>query len=66
MQPTPALSAECVRLASVFRWGGKPTLAAKQAGRIRALYASGTTVSELAEDFKVSRPTIYRALEPSA
>ncbi|MBD8477695.1 helix-turn-helix domain-containing protein [Microbacterium sp. CFBP 8794] len=30
---------------------------------MRKLHADGATVSTLAEDFKVSRPTIYRALE---
>lgn len=43
--------------------GRKAALTVKQVERIRKAYADGSTVSELAEDFKVSRPTIYRALE---
>lgn len=42
--------------------GRKAALTPHQVERIRKQYASGSTVSELAEDFKVSRPTIYRAL----
>ncbi|KZE41623.1 recombinase family protein [Microbacterium sp. T32] len=43
--------------------GRRSALTAKQAERIRKLHADGATVTTLAEDFKVSRPTIYRALE---
>lgn len=43
--------------------GRKSALTPKQAERIRKLHADGATVTTLAEDFKVSRPTIYRALE---
>lgn len=49
------------------RKGGRASaLSAKQIERIRQHYEDGTTVSELADEFKVSRPTIYRALEASA
>lgn len=43
--------------------GRKSALTEAQCARIRKLYAEGLGVSTLAEDFKVSRPTIYRALE---
>ena len=43
--------------------GRKSALSPKQAARIRERYAEGVTVSTLAEDYRVSRPTIYRALE---
>lgn len=43
--------------------GRKSALSIKQAIMIRGLYEGGSTVSELADTFKVSRPTIYRALE---
>jgi DNA invertase Pin-like site-specific DNA recombinase len=43
--------------------GRKAALTAAQIARIRKAHDSGTSVTELAEDFKVSRPTIYRALE---
>lgn len=43
--------------------GRKSALTPKQAERIWKMHADGATVSTLAEDFKVSRPTIYRALE---
>jgi DNA invertase Pin-like site-specific DNA recombinase len=46
--------------------GRKSALTTKQAERIRKLHADGATVTTLAEDFKVSRPTIYRALEHTA
>jgi DNA invertase Pin-like site-specific DNA recombinase len=43
--------------------GRKRALSDRQTASIRKQYAEGITVSTLAEDFKVSRPTIYRALE---
>lgn len=43
--------------------GRKSALSAAQIARVRKAYAKGVTVSVLAEDYKVSRPTIYRALE---
>lgn len=43
--------------------GRKSALTDAQCERIRKLYADGLGVSTLAEDFKVSRPTIYRALK---
>lgn len=43
--------------------GRKASLTAAQVARIRKAHDNGTTVTELADDFKVSRPTIYRALE---
>jgi DNA invertase Pin-like site-specific DNA recombinase len=43
--------------------GRKAALNPKQVQAIHSMHASGTTVSELAEAFSVSRPTIYRALE---
>lgn len=43
--------------------GRKAALTPQQGERIREAHADGATVSELAGDFKVSRPTIYRALE---
>ncbi|WP_295844905.1 recombinase family protein [uncultured Microbacterium sp.] len=43
--------------------GRKASLTAAQVTRIRKAHDNGTSVTELAEDFKVSRPTIYRALE---
>lgn len=46
--------------------GRKSALNAKQVQAIQKMHADGSTVSELAEAFKVSRPTIYRALEQSA
>ncbi|MFF0909732.1 recombinase family protein [Microbacterium enclense] len=42
--------------------GRKSSLSTAQVARIRKAHASGTTVSILAQDYKVSRPTIYRAL----
>lgn len=42
--------------------GRKSALTPKQVQAIRNMYGTGSTVSELAEAFKVSRPTIYRAL----
>lgn len=45
------------------RKGGRASaLSPKQIERIQQHYDDGTTVSELAAEFKVSRPTIYRAL----
>lgn len=43
--------------------GRKAALSSKQVSSIRTLHESGTTVSALAESFKVSLPTIYRALD---
>lgn len=43
--------------------GRKAALNAKQVQAIQSMHGTGSTVSELAEAFKVSRPTIYRALE---
>lgn len=43
--------------------GRKAALNSKQVQAIHSMHASGTSVSELAEAFSVSRPTIYRALE---
>ncbi|WP_060926042.1 recombinase family protein [Microbacterium hydrocarbonoxydans] len=43
--------------------GRKAILTPRQAERIRKAYEDGSTITELAGDFKVSRPTIYRALE---
>lgn len=44
--------------------GRRAALSPKQIDAIRNLYETGeTTVSEIAEAFKVSRPTVYRALE---
>lgn len=46
--------------------GRKASLTAAQVARIRKAHDNGTSVTELAEDFKVSRPTIYRALGTAA
>lgn len=43
--------------------GRKAALNAKQVQAIHKMHADGTTISELAEAFSVSRPTIYRALD---
>lgn len=44
--------------------GRRNALSPKQIDAIRNLYETGdTTVSQIAEAFKVSRPTVYRALE---
>lgn len=44
--------------------GRRNALSPQQIDAIRNLYETGeTTVSEIAEAFKVSRPTVYRALE---
>ncbi|MEO2133198.1 recombinase family protein [Microbacterium sp.] len=42
--------------------GRKAALTAKQVASIGKLYSDGSTVSDLAEEFRVSRPTVYRAL----
>jgi DNA invertase Pin-like site-specific DNA recombinase len=45
--------------------GRKSALSPMQIDAVRNLYEGGeTTVAEIAKAFKVSRPTIYRALEP--
>lgn len=43
--------------------GRKAALSAKQVQAIQNMHKGGSTVSELAQAFKVSRPTIYRALQ---
>ena len=43
--------------------GRKAALSAKQSASIRTLHVGGATVTDLAEQFGVSRPTIYRALD---
>lgn len=44
--------------------GRRAALSSRQIDAIRNLYETGeTTVSEIAEAFKVSRPTVYRALD---
>jgi DNA invertase Pin-like site-specific DNA recombinase len=43
--------------------GRKPKLTARQIEDIRRRSDAGEQISHLAEDYKVSRPTIYRALE---
>ena len=49
--------------------GKKPKLSARQARELRRMYDSGDySISDLAEVFSVSRPTVYRTLQrqPSA
>ncbi len=44
--------------------GRKPKLGERQVALIRTMHASGEhTITEIADTFKVTRPTIYRALE---
>lgn len=46
------------------RKGGRPRkLSERQVATIRQLHDGGSTVTELADTFKVSRPTIYAVLE---
>ena len=49
--------------------GKKPKLSVRQSRELRRMYDSGDySISDLAEVFSVSRPTVYRTLErqPSA
>lgn len=43
--------------------GRKPSLSAEQVDEARKRKAAGESISAIAKDFGVSRPTIYRALE---
>ena len=44
--------------------GKKPKLSARQARELRRMYDTGDySVSDLAEVFSVSRPTVYRTLQ---
>lgn len=46
--------------------GKQPKLSTKQARELRRMYETGSySVSDLAEIFTVSRPTIYRTLDRS-
>lgn len=46
------------------RKGRQPKLTAKQQKELRRMHVTGDyTISDLAELFKVSRPTVYRTLQ---
>lgn len=47
--------------------GRQPKLTAKQQTELRRMHASGDyTITDLAELFRISRPTVYRTIRPSA
>lgn len=46
------------------QFGRKPVLDAPQKKRIAERYAAGETMAELAREYEVSEPTIWRALNP--
>ena len=48
------------------RGGRKSALSASQAASVRSLVEHGQSISQVALDFGVSRPTIYRALDDKA
>jgi DNA invertase Pin-like site-specific DNA recombinase len=45
--------------------GRRPKLSDKQAAALRKMHADGRPITEIAEVFSISRPTVYRLLEPA-